>query len=302
MLTLATGKKRYIDQAINLARSVRLHNPKVPIAIVTDSDDPRLERNFDHIHRFRPEMGPVFRQKLCLTEYSTFAKTLYIDSDCLVFDDLEPVFTDLDTDVFNMPVTKISEGVWYRDIHGWLNLMNTSYIPKHNSGCFLFSKSAQAKDFFSIARNYYDRLSDFGIPQTHSAMSDEPAIAMAMIEFGLDGIDFDYRAMASPLCPNVTGYRYRVLRGQVIFDVLDKKKSPAIFHFLAGTWMHPEYMWECHKLHWVIERGYPIWIVESSHELAWFLTYGVGRRAKRFLKLFGIHHLVRRMRLIKVRS
>jgi hypothetical protein len=68
VFTLATGAKRYIDQDVNLGRSIRFHNPDVPIAIVADSSDAVLDGFFDSIYAFRPELGSVFRQKLFLTE------------------------------------------------------------------------------------------------------------------------------------------------------------------------------------------------------------------------------------------
>ena len=56
VITLAYGIPKYIEMAKTLARSLRLHSPDIPRAIVTDTqDDGELIELFDDIMPLRKE-------------------------------------------------------------------------------------------------------------------------------------------------------------------------------------------------------------------------------------------------------
>ncbi len=284
VLTLAVGNKPYIAQAINLARSIRVHNPQLPLAVVTDSNERRLLRAFDIVHQLNADLGGPYRQKLCLDQYSQFSQTLFIDSDCLVFRNLSPLFTELKTESFCTPTIQVSTGTWYRDIEGWLDLLKGTAIPRHNSGCFCFANTPDAKQFFSTALWYYDRLSEFGIPKTHSSMPDEPAIAMALLACGIECPEFDSSVQFSPLCGTIP-FNYSVLRGRIDCIRADGVRiKPYILHCLAGEWAHWRYRREALKLKLTVENGISNSISETLMN-SWFCAiYGWRRRMSRMLR------------------
>lgn len=83
ILTLATTKD-YV-KAIGLALSVRLSNPGLPIAVACPpSARSLLEPYFDYVVDEQPGLRG-FVHKVHLDRYSPFEKTLFFDSDVLVF-------------------------------------------------------------------------------------------------------------------------------------------------------------------------------------------------------------------------
>lgn len=70
VLTMAFGPARYIEMAKTLGRSLQLHSPDTPRAVVTDSSDRELAHLFTSVVPLRPERGSGVAQKLALYEYS----------------------------------------------------------------------------------------------------------------------------------------------------------------------------------------------------------------------------------------
>jgi hypothetical protein len=83
VLTLATDND-YL-KAIGLALSLRVTNPAVPLAIACNASvAEKAGRFFDHVI---PEQAGLrgFVHKVYLDRYSPFERTLFLDSDVLVF-------------------------------------------------------------------------------------------------------------------------------------------------------------------------------------------------------------------------
>ncbi len=285
IVTLAIGASKYIDQAISLARSIRVHDPEIPLAVITDARSIRLRRVFNIVHNLDPTLGNPYRQKLCIDRYSTFAKTLFVDSDCLAFRSVSPLFDHLDTDSFCLPTMLVSTGVWYRDVAGWLGQLNASFLPRHNSGCFCFAATKEASIFFETALQYYDRLSEFGIPKTHSNMSDEPAIAMALLACGIRCPELDSVVQFSPLCGALPD-DYTVLRGEFKCIRTDGVAvQPYLLHCLAGECQHPRYRREVLKLHLRERYNLPICLCEAVVNACFRVRYGWRHRIKYFFEV-----------------
>lgn len=88
VLTLAT-EHDYL-KAIGLALSLRVSNPGVPLAIACSSAvAEKAGRFFDHVIPERRDLRG-FAHKVYLDQYSPFERTLFLDSDVLVFKDVAP--------------------------------------------------------------------------------------------------------------------------------------------------------------------------------------------------------------------
>jgi hypothetical protein len=87
-LTLATPSDYY--KAIGLALSLRVSNPGIPIAVAcSERTRPLLEKYFDQVVIEIPNMRG-FIHKVYLDKYSPFDRTMFFDSDVLVFKDVRP--------------------------------------------------------------------------------------------------------------------------------------------------------------------------------------------------------------------
>jgi hypothetical protein len=89
----AVGSKRYIDQAISSARSVKESNPTVKTVVFTDHAG--VTDCFDEV-RIVTESGNGFVAKISAITHAPYDRFLYLDSDTYVAGDLLPVFALLD--------------------------------------------------------------------------------------------------------------------------------------------------------------------------------------------------------------
>jgi hypothetical protein len=92
VLLLATNKKEYLKFAINCAESIKIHNPGLPIFIATNM---KPEKDLEGIKFLlvRDELAKLYIEaKLYLDTFLQTEETLFIDSDCLCYGKLDPLF------------------------------------------------------------------------------------------------------------------------------------------------------------------------------------------------------------------
>lgn len=150
--------------AKSLARSLILHAPTVPRAVVTDSMDPELDRLFTHKIHHRPEYGSNVRQKMYLDKYSPFQETLFLDSDCLAVRDVEAfwnAFRSVPFGVCGVHVMRVGETNEFLDVDFILDHFNLQGIPKFNGGTYYFNRSPEAAALFATTRDVLNRAAQF---------------------------------------------------------------------------------------------------------------------------------------------
>lgn len=295
VITIALGHAAYRRQALALRRSICLHNRDLPIGVLTDRDEPDL-LEFDHVILANPDKGGALRQKLCLDEYTPFDQTLFIDSDCLVTRSLDAVFAVLGAEPFGITADPIHEGIWYRNVPGWLAQLGAESIPMCSSGVFAFRSDQLASAFFRSAREFYDRYDEYDIPKTHHHPSDEPAISMAMIRHGLPGVKKDFTIQATTVTPGFRGVKINVLRGESCFDLTTLKAHPAVSHFVGSGRCSPSYRREVARLASLfgkqtgsIFRKESLWLLEIAFVCERFANaaYRIVRVSRRMVKAFA---------------
>jgi hypothetical protein len=140
---VAHGEK-YIDEAIKASHSVRKHNPNLPICLISDSD--KQIADFDH-QVYAARQKPVIRGKLEMFK-SPYARTLFLDTDTLVFDSLGEIFELLR--VFDIVFEQGSGGYHYK-----LDGVPHAF-PEPNTGVIGFTKSTKLEDFAKLWEKYFD--------------------------------------------------------------------------------------------------------------------------------------------------
>lgn len=234
VITLAYGQARFIQQARSLAHSLQLHAPQLPRILITDSNDPEIRRQFTDIIPYRPEYGSGVRQKMFLDRYSPFEHTLFIDSDCLVLGKLDAFWSVFADQYFGVPGYKyLHKGSTdpYFDVDHALETLHLTKIPKFNGGTYYFTRSPEATEFFTTARNILDnwrtlRLCEF----RRDGPGDEAVYSLAMALHHIGPISMGSGGMWTPV-----GYkgplRLDTLRGTCSFEKEGMRLSPEIVHF-----------------------------------------------------------------------
>ena len=139
VLFIVTGA-HYTGAATAAARSVKRHNPDLPISIFTDQEiaDPV----FSFIGRIEPEGG---RRKVDYISQTPYEHTLYLDSDVRVTGALDDLFTILDH--FDLAVAQVRYRTHPNRNKLWRQPMPAAF-PQANCGVILFAKTPSVLKLF----------------------------------------------------------------------------------------------------------------------------------------------------------
>jgi hypothetical protein len=265
VITIATGKKIFIDLAANLARSFLLWQPGTDIKFKLVTDQPHLlpPDLIDKIqlHTISPgEFGEGFSSKLYLDKFAVDGQTLFIDSDCLIFDKLDFLFERFKGHQVSVVGNHISEGEWFGDIKSIIKKFDLPHIPKFNGGIYYLEKGDTASAVYQTARNLEKQYDDIGFVRLRNRPNDEVLMALAMQIHGQQPISDDGTIMSDPqACPG--GYEVDVINGrrwllnppaphplhQPWYPFT--RVSPAIVHFLGYNTTHYPYKREVYRLY-----------------------------------------------------
>jgi len=233
------GQRKYLDLAKNLAKTLKKTNPSIKRCLITDSEDEELNSLFDDIVDYRKDYGNSVEQKIFIDKYSPYKKTLFIDSDSLVVEDIEYMFNEFDS--FNYPFVAVGDTYLKRgDCHPLFNVdhlinnLNLDALPCFNGGVYYFDKEKKPNDFFEFSRELLKRDDLFPDKFRGEGIADEAIYSAALGAFNYPLIDFKNKGMyttinmvGKPLIKNKTlsFYKRNFITGE------NNLKSPSIIHF-----------------------------------------------------------------------
>ncbi len=216
--------------AAALARSTRLHNPDLPLAVITDHpDDPQLIDNFDLLVPFDESFGAGVEQKLSLDRYSPFDHTLFIDADCLVVRDLDPVFRLMGIEPFGCVGFPVVDGYYWSEVEDLMEHFSVPYIGRFNAGLMLFAGD-DGRAVFETARRLVKEFGVDGLPTYRGAPHDEVPLSAALGHLGIVPIYDDGKVMRAPE-PLESRLTVDVLAGTGRFRTKNIWVEPAVVHF-----------------------------------------------------------------------
>jgi hypothetical protein len=186
VLLLATNKQDYLQFALNCADSVRLHNPDLPIFIATNVKTagfaPRSGIEFLDVPG---EIAKLYIEaKLHIDKFLQTEETLFIDSDCLCYGDLAPVFEACN----GMDVTVVGRVVPSEQYWG---ISGAPFAKKEfgidqsilfNGGFYYIRKNEAAKQIYNRARTISAKYHEYGFNLIKNKWKNEEdmlSIAMA---------------------------------------------------------------------------------------------------------------------------
>ena len=252
VITYAYGASYYIEMAKTLARSLRLHSPNIPRAIVTDKkNDQELCELFDYVISCKKEYGSNVVQKLHLYDYSPFERTLYIDSDCIAFRDINFIFDTfkgIDFGAAGDIYLQAGDKDTFINVDDILNRFALTKLPKFNGGLYYFEQSNTAKAVFETALEVLRDWKKLDMPEFRGdGPNDERIIAIAMMLHNQTLFHDHGQMMQTPI-----GLRSSLnvdsITGKSTFQKNNKIVSPALVHFACVWAEHPVYYREVSKL------------------------------------------------------
>ena len=218
ILTVAIGKPLYLDLAVNLARSFFYWHPdtEIQFQIVTDLESripEDLKAKIKIISVQPGELGEGFTPKLHLDRLAQEGQTLFIDSDCLIFENIESVFDKFKGHSVSVIGGYISTGEWFGDVAEICTKFKIPCYPKFNGGIYYLEKGETASKVYKRARElekYYDEI---GFVRFRGHAADEVLMALAMQLNGQVPIPDDGTIISDPFaCPGK--YYVNIINGE----------------------------------------------------------------------------------------
>lgn len=243
VLLLATNKTQYLKFAINCVASIQIHNPGLPVFIATNiktgADLPGIQ-----FLSVSDELANLFIEaKLYLDTFLQTDETLFIDSDCLCFGNLDPIFDACQ----GMDVTVIGrltplEKYWGTGENGADFARKEFAIDNailFNGGFYYIKKSPLTTVIFNRAREISLKYDEYGFHRIQNNWkNEEDLLAIAMIANKQRPINDDGQFMsdlATDLRPRILnvlkGARRLTNRRNPPRSYYPATYSPVILHF-----------------------------------------------------------------------
>ncbi|PWS26396.1 hypothetical protein DHW03_16580 [Pedobacter yonginense] len=317
VLSIAMGKKLYLDLAVNLARSFWYWNAKQDISfyLVTDMAHflPADIREFTKIIEVENDaLGKGFTPKLYLDQLAPDGQTLFIDSDCLVYGNLTPVFEKFQNHQVSVIGNYIDTGEWFGNIDHICRQFNVLRLPKFNGGVYYLENGEAAARVYQTARELEMKYDEIGFVRLRNRPNDEVLMALAMALHKQVPIAEDGSIMAE-FVNFKSGVRSNLLEGKVILYNTPTRKSyqkswplekaePLIVHYLGHYNLLYPYIKEV-KILQLLAKGYhqqlakliTLFGVSTPYFIKLWLT-NIFRPVYRFL--FGFRAVAKSERII----
>jgi hypothetical protein len=265
VLTLALGQPAYVQMALHLARSFLLWNPGPEITFHLVVDRPvRLPPDLSAVQLIPVEPGrhgSGFSPKLWLDELAPADQTLFLDSDCLCFGPLAPVFDRL----AGQPVTVVGvlreQGEFFGDIARLRRVLQLPAVPVFVGAVYYLERTPVARMVYAEARRLERDYDALGLVRLRGSPNEEPLMALAMARHGLRPLPDDGSVKADAMYYRSVD-QMDILRGIVrVSDPTPGKPVPSIaqpvvFHFNAYFTEGRHYRREVCRLECVRARGW----------------------------------------------
>lgn len=257
-ITIATGKEMYFQFALNLLRSYRLYSADpLPFAIACDQEN-AYTAQFDRVVRMENAHSSFF-DKFELLKTAPFDETIFIDSDCLAYGDLNEYWKyfenadDFSAAGTNYPIDS-ERGLFQADGIGEYQ-GRVSWKPDIHGGLYFIRKGpvcdAIYEDCQNIARNYDSyRWPDFCAPY-----ADEPVLCLAMAANGCHAMEADPKNYGIPW--EVTNLSCDIFTGKCTYATDWHPQVPhgLMIHWSVRYCKKPLYIFEAEKLSCMVKNG-----------------------------------------------
>ncbi len=247
-ITLATGKEEYFELAANLLRSYRRAAAEpLPFAILADRENAWTEE-FDRT-LLLPEASCSYLDKLRLNEFLPFDETLFIDSDCLAYGDLNFLFDAFaSADDFScfgrvLPLNDQSGWFAYEDL-GELK-ERVQYVVGLHGGVYFLRRGERCDRVLRTARELAPRYAEFRFKGRFASPGDEPLAALAMALEDCRPIPFPEGALCC-YWEHPNDLRVDMRRGEALLG--EKKERIALVHWGTRFTREPLYRREAAML------------------------------------------------------
>ena len=183
VLTVGRGKPKYAEMALCLGRSLSLIGDDTPRAVITDLQNYPWQKHFQQV--IPPNENRSALDKLLGLELTDADAILAIDSDCLAFRRLGPIFDYCQGKGFAIVGHHRSDGTWHgADVAQVCRDLGVEQIPSFNGGLIYYERTSQTQDLIEEMKRIERDFDKTGFERFRGGASEEICILLAMIKQG----------------------------------------------------------------------------------------------------------------------
>jgi len=183
VLLLATNKPQYLKFALNCAESILLHNPGLPVYIATNIIPGKEFAGITFLQVSEDIAGLFIEAKLYLDTFLQTEETLFIDSDCICYGNLTPLFnacSGMDVTVIGRPVPL--EDYWRHEAGFAREEFSIDKSIIFTGAFYYIKKSALTHRIFERARQISTRYDEYGLARIQNKWkNEEELLSIAMV-------------------------------------------------------------------------------------------------------------------------
>ncbi len=191
VLTIASGAPLYINMAMDLAMSFLLWNKNngIRFNLVTDRPElvpDKIRSAIDVTAVSSDRLGKGFSSKLDIDRFLSSDETLFIDSDCLVYGDLTPVFDAFHNSSLSAIGYERTSGIdvgFCKDISHILRNLELDYFPLLCGSVYFVRNDEVARNAFAYARKLLPDYDKLELVRLRERENEEPLLALAMAKY-----------------------------------------------------------------------------------------------------------------------
>ena len=198
-VTIATGKEQYYEIAKNLLHSYRFTTKEpLPFAILCDAEN-EYTKEFDDV-RVYPNPTRSYLDKLEMFDYLPYDINIFIDADCLIFNDINRLF-----DIFENADDFCCYGrvLPLDDKTGWFEYDNLNddlknqidYVVGLHGGVYYMRRTEKTKKVLDDAKTFSKNYLDYKFKGKFQTPGDEPVVALSMAINGCKPIPHDFTSI-----------------------------------------------------------------------------------------------------------
>ena len=257
-ITIATGKEMYFQFARNLLESYKLFcDHPYPFAIMCDQEN-EYTALFDDVVLFK-KTDHVYFDKFELLKLSPYDETIFIDSDCLAYADLNQYWDyfagadDFTACGTNYPIDS-EKGLFQPDSIGEYR-DRAHWKPDIHGGLYFIRKGEKCDAIYQDCRNIAQHYDDFIWPDFCAPYADEPVLCLSMAANGCHALEAEPRNYGIPW--EVTEMDVDIFTGKCIYatDWHPRVEQGRMIHWSVRYCKKPLYIFEVEKLNCMLRHG-----------------------------------------------
>ena len=248
-ITIASSVANYQKMARILCQSYK-HTTEspLPFAVVTDKKTELLDV-FDDVIEL-PDLSKSANDKFLLLKVSPYDETIYVDSDCIAYNDLNELFicfeASSDVSAVGKKYPKDSTKGWYEKENLGKYKSKVNYIQDLHGGIYFFRKGTVADAVYSTSMDIMKDYRSYHF-KGFAKPSDEPVFALAMAANGCSVTERSGKEFAwMRRCENLKADFFRNILSYRI-EGMEAKKG-LLLHFGTSRTILPLYQIESRKV------------------------------------------------------